>query len=367
MLSKRNFAMILTMMIVVLVLFLSSVVLKEYFNDYDVNHAAETEIIEKKEQLSDKEGNLDAVLTGQEVLYIGTEDNGYYRAMKEWAGYRKKSFQAFSSLDSVDETLQTNEKKPAYLLIDGQLLETHTEKAAKKLSQYVEQGGVVVFYRLPSYQTIEACSVLRDLLGILHLRAESVQLHDIRLYGGFLLGGETYYVFEDVKEPELADMAREVPWYDISSRTKSYMVGFLSQEEQDAMGLNNEDMPAIIWRSNMGTGSVFAVNGDYMQGEASLGMLDAMLYETEDYSLYSVVNAQNLCIMGFPDLTNENEKQMAEVYGMTTEQFCRDILWPSFVAAADKNGWKITSFISVKQIDSADTEPKVNGLVDYLK
>ena len=86
MLSKRNFAMILTMMIVVLVLFLSSVVLKEYFNDYDVNHAAETEIIEKKEQLSDKEGNLDAVLTGQEVLYIGTEDNGYYRAMKEWAG-----------------------------------------------------------------------------------------------------------------------------------------------------------------------------------------------------------------------------------------------------------------------------------------
>ena len=85
MLSKRNFAMILTMMIVVLVLFLSSVVLKEYFNDYDVNHAAETEIIEKKGQPSDKEGNPDAVLTGQEILYIGTEDNGYYRAMKEWA------------------------------------------------------------------------------------------------------------------------------------------------------------------------------------------------------------------------------------------------------------------------------------------
>ena len=367
MLSKRNFAMILTMMIVVLVLFLSSVVLKEYFNDYDVNHAAETEIIEKKEQLSDKEGNLDAVLTGQEVLYIGTEDNGYYRAMKEWAGYRKKSFQAFSSLDSADEILQTNEKQPVYLLIDGRLLEKHTEKAAKKLSQYVEQGGVVVFYRLPSYQTIEACNVLRDLLGIQHLRAESVQLHDIRLYGGFLLGGETHYVFEDVKEPELADMAREVPWYDISSRTKSYMVGFLSQEEQDAMGLNNEDMPAIIWRSNMGTGSVFAVNGDYMQGEASLGMLDAMLYETENYALYSVVNAQNLSIAGFPDLTVENEETMANTYGMTTQQFCRDILWPSFVASATKGNWKITAFLSVKQSDESANEPNRDDLIDYLK
>lgn len=367
MLSKRNFAMMMIMNLVVLVLFLFSAVLKEYFNDYDVNHAAETEIIEKKEQTSDKEEESDAVLTGQEVFYIGTEDNGYYRAMKEWAGYRKKSFQAFSSMDSADKILQKNEKQPAYLLIDGQLLEKHTEKAAKKLSRYVEQGGVIVFYRLPSYQTIEACDVLRDLLGIQHLRAESVQLHDIRLYSGFLLGGETHYVFEDMKEPELADMAREVPWYDISSRTKSYMVGFLPAAEKDAMGLNNEDMPAIIWRSNLGTGSVFAVNGDYMQGETALGMLDAMIYETENYALYSVVNAQNLSIAGFPDLTVENEETMANTYGMTTQQFCRDILWPSFVASAAKGNWKITAFLSVKQSDQSENEPNLDDLIAYLK
>ena len=40
MLSKRNFAMMMIMNLVVLVLFLFSAVLKEYFNDYDVNHAA---------------------------------------------------------------------------------------------------------------------------------------------------------------------------------------------------------------------------------------------------------------------------------------------------------------------------------------
>ena len=117
----------------------------------------------------------------------------------------------------------------------------------------------------------------------------------------------------------------------------------------------------------MGTGSVFAVSGDYMEGEASLGIMDAMVYETEEYSLYPVVNAQNLSIAGFPDLTVENEEKLAETYGMTNQQFCRDILWPSFVAAAQKNNWKITSFLSVKQMDQSEKEPSKNDLIDYLK
>ena len=363
MLSKRNFAMMMIMNLVVLVLFLFSAVLKEYFNDYDVNHAAETEMIDKMNTDWTEGYDPDAASTGQQILYIGAMDNGYYPAMKEWAGYRKKSFQAFPSLEAAEGNMQT---KP-YLLIDGELLENNTEDAAIKLSRYVEQGGVVIFYRLPSYQRIEGCLDLQNLLGIQHLRGESVKLHEIRIYSGFLLGGETCYSFEGVEEAELVDMEREVPWYDISARTKSYMVGFLSEKEKESMGLNNEDMPAIIWRSNMGTGSVFAVNGDYMEGETSLGILDAMLYEAEAYALYPVVNAQNLLIAGFPDLTVENENTMAETYGMTTQQFCRDVLWPSFVAAAQKNNWKITSFLSVKQVDQSEKEPNQDDLIDYLK
>ena len=40
MLSRRTLVMILTMFCVVLVLFLSTAVLKEYFNDYGINHSA---------------------------------------------------------------------------------------------------------------------------------------------------------------------------------------------------------------------------------------------------------------------------------------------------------------------------------------
>ena len=357
MLSKRNFIMMFTMIIVVLALFLSSVVLKEYYNDYDVNHMAETEALDKKDSFF-----VNGETDGQ-VLYFGEEENGYFEVIKEWSEYRKKEFTALNSLDTVSGIEDVSRK---YLLVDGELFETNTEEYAEAFTEYVSKGGVVIFYRMPSYNTIRNCDALRNLLGIQRLRGETVKLQEIRLYSGFLLGGETHYSFDEASDPDLADMEREIPWYDISARTKTYMVGFLSAEEKSSLGINNEDMPAIIWRSNMENGSVFAVNGDYIK-TAGIGILDAMLYEAQEYTLYSVVNAQNLFITGFPDLTNENEKLMAEVYGMTTEQFCRDILWPSFVAAADKGNWKITSFISVKQNDSTKTAPKTDGLIDYLK
>ena len=304
MLSKRNFIMMFTMIIVVLALFLSSVVLKEYYNDYDVNHMAETEALDKKDSFF-----VNGETDGQ-VLYFGEEENGYFEVIKEWSEYRKKEFTALNSLDTVSSIEDVSRK---YLLVDGGLFETNTEEYAEAFTEYVSKGGVVIFYRMPSYNTIRNCDALRNLLGIQRLRGETVKLQEIRLYSGFLLGGETHYSFDEASDPDLADMEREIPWYDISARTKTYMVGFLSAEEKSSLGINNEDMPAIIWRSNMENGSVFAVNGDYIK-TAGIGILDAMLYEAQEYTLYSVVNAQNLFIAGFPDLTNENERLIAEVY-----------------------------------------------------
>lgn len=352
--------MMMTMVFVILVLFLSSAVLREYFNDYDVNHWAETEPVEKNSREPQE-----SVPGEQQVLYLGTQDNGYYRAFSEWAGYRKVSLQLLSSPGEITKFAKSSQSD--IVLIDGEILETQAESDVNRLSRYVNRGGIVIFYRLPSYGTIRGSSALQELLGIQMLRGETVKLHEIRLYSGFLLGGETCYSFEGVKETEVIDFEREIPWYDISSRTKSYMVGFVSAEEKASMGLNNEDMPAIIWRSSLGNGSVFAVNGDYMKGEASLGILDAMVYETADYSLYPVVNAQNLLITGFPDLTVENREQFEAVYGMTNTQFCRDVLWPSLVAASQKGNWKMTSFLSVKQRDDSENEAKKEDLINYLK
>ena len=370
MLSKRNFAMMMTMILVILVLFLSSVVLKEYFNDYDVNHAVSDEppVEQIESGKDDGKGNqADITSAESDILFIGAKDNGYHDAMKEWAGYRKKSFSTARTLTEMRSRLKSYKKDKPYVLVDGELLVMNTEASSDMLTEYVKEGGVVIFYRLPSYQAIEQSKALQNLLGIQHLRAESVRLQDIRLYSGFLLGGETHYSFVDVQDPKVVDMERNVPWYDISSRTKSYMVGFISEEEKVSMNLENEDLPAIIWRSSLGKGSVFAVNGDYMKGETSLGLLDAMVYETENYVVYPVVNAQNFTVAGFPDLTVENEDRLAEVYGMTSQQFCRDILWPSLVAATQGENWKITSFVYVKQRDDSGNEPKEEDFIDYLK
>ena len=107
MLSKRNFTMMMTMIMVVLVLFLSSVVLKEYFNDYDVNHAAETDIIEKKENTGSMKNDSQGIArTEQPVFYIGKKKNGYYRAMKEWAQYRKKSLRVCKNVNAADKKMR---------------------------------------------------------------------------------------------------------------------------------------------------------------------------------------------------------------------------------------------------------------------
>ena len=133
------------------------------------------------------------------------------------------------------------------------------------------------------------------------------------------------------------------------------------------MGLNREDLPAVVWRNSLGDGCVFAVNGDFMRGESALGFLDAMVYESRSYALYAVVNAQNLCVTGFPDLTVENEDQMARMYVFNTRQLCRDVLWPSLVAASREGGWKLSAFVSLKQSAGSGKEPEMDDLISYLK
>lgn len=358
MLSKRNLVMMLTMFGVVLVLFLSSVVLKEYFNDYDVNHWAQ------EERLPREAGDGDAQ---QHVVYVGAQTTGFYQPTWQWARYRKMAFHETQDVPAGIQLAEAFANEDVFLLLDGSALEENTQQAAESLTDYVRQGGTAIFCSLPAYQTIQDCDTLRRLLGIQKLRGQSVELLEYWLYSGFLLGGEVCYAFDELQPPERLDMQRVIPWYDISAGTKSYMVGYITSREKDEMGLTREDMPAVIWRSSTGRGCVFAVNGDFMNGQTALGLLDAMVCESRAYALYAVVNAQNLSVTGFPDLTSENEELLARVYARNCQQLCRDILWPSLVAAAGGGDWKLSAFLSVKQSGDSPQEPDMDSLIEYLK
>lgn len=363
MLSKRNFGMMMTIILVILILFLSSAVLREYFNDYNNNHAANEKLVKRQKETKENKNSKN----NWHVIYVGKQDTGYYEEIQEWCTYRKAEFEETSGVIKALKKAESYEKEKTYLLLSGSVLKKDTEMVSDSLTSYVEKGGNVIFCSLPDYSTIEGSETLRNLLGIQHLRAKSVKLQEIWLYSGFLLGGETCYSFDKSQDPDKIDMEREIPWYDISSRTKTYMAGFISAKKQAEQELHNEDMPAILWRCNTGDGSVFAVNGDYMEGKAVLGLLDAMIYESQNYALYSVVNAQNLSVTGFPDLTKENEKKFAEVYGFDSKQFCRDIVWPSLVAATTSGDWKITAYLSTKQDSSSKEQPDMKSMIDYLK
>ena len=359
MLSRRNLVMMLTMFGVVLVLFLSTAVLREYFNDYDVNHAAQEERMPPAPGAS--------AVDGQQVVYAGAQDTGLYEPVAEWAEYRKMALHEAMDVQTGLDRAGQYDHQDVLLLLDGDALEQDTRQSAEALTAYVQDGGTVIFCSLPSYETIQSCEALRLLLGIQQLRSPSVEVLEYWLYQGFLLGGDVCYPYDKLQPPKNLDIENVLPWYDISAGTKTYMVGYLPAQEQQAMGLNREDLPAVVWRNSLGDGCVFAVNGDFMRGESALGFLDAMVYESRSYALYAVVNAQNLCVTGFPDLTVENEDQMARMYVFNTRQLCRDVLWPSLVAASREGGWKLSAFVSLKQSAGSGKEPEMDDLISYLK
>ena len=165
---------------------------------------------------------------------------------------------------------------------------------------------------------------------------------------------------------ERQDLALEVPWYQVGSGTKTYMMGLLSQSEMNGT-IRNEELPALIWRNGIAGGSVFAVVGDYMKDSTALGLLDGMVTEASEYYLYPVVNAQNLSMVNFPAFADENSETMAELYGQQVTGIGRDIMWPSLVSIVEKGKMKMTCFMQ-PQADYGDgAVPDNKDLVFYLK
>ena len=80
MLSKRNFGMMMTIILVILILFLSSAVLREYFNDYNENHSADSEWVKRSEATKETKNSKNSKNSEKSchIIYIGKQYTGYY-------------------------------------------------------------------------------------------------------------------------------------------------------------------------------------------------------------------------------------------------------------------------------------------------
>ena len=352
------------MMFVLLFLFQFSMVVRDSQNTYDINsdltaRSSDGENAWQKEQI---DLTSLAETDRKYVLFVGDASGEMARAADRWCTYAKWNLATCSSMDEVQEQSET---LPGMLILESEKYANGSN--LKKLEKMVQNNVIIVFGCLEDPETIDHNEELKQFLGIDNVMSQRTELTGVRLFKGFLLGGEvSYETPEEADEKERQDLALEVPWYQVGSGTKTYMMGLLSQSEMNGT-IRNEELPALIWRNGIAGGSVFAVVGDYMKDSTALGLLDGMVTEASEYYLYPVVNAQNLSMVNFPAFADENSETMAELYGQQVTGIGRDIMWPSLVSIVEKGKMKMTCFMQ-PQADYGDgAVPDNKDLVFYLK
>ena len=346
MISKKNYFAIAAVMFIVFFLFQFSQVLKETGNNYDSNTYAEIFIPEKHTFES-------KTLQGGEALKEEWGDNGYVgflgrketpigSIVSQWVSYTKRNILYMNNVYKLDLEAYG---KPEAVIIDSRYVDFDDETSV--LQGFVDAGISLVFCNIPTASYIKSNQKLMDLLGIQTVRDTNVHVEGIRLFPGFLLGGETIYQPTKASEELRQDLDLDMPWFITLGGTKTYMVGMMDEALKDDPQ-KNEFVPAVIWRNSLSTAQVFVVNADFMETTAGIGILSSMIYELSDYQIYPVVNAQNTFLVGFPLMAEENAAPLYAKYNRGVDAFQKDIIWPTLVSLMEKEKLTFTCLLSAK-------------------
>ena len=364
MVSKRKFFSIAIMMFVLFFLFQFSMVLRDSRNAYDVNsHLTEKKADgENQWPPSDSDSNSSTV-TGDDisVVFVGDKSGDMGTAVSRWCTYAKRKM---ISSKSVNAYKADDKNLPEMMILES---EKYAEGDNLTTLETLEKKGVIiVFGCLENVKNIQDNKDLMKFLGIQTVAAEETHLTGVKLFEGLLLGGEVIYdTPKEKEEKKRQDLELDVPWYQVGSGTKTYMVGLF--DKKTGKDVENEDLPTLIWRNGIENGSIFAVVGDYMKDSTALGLLDGMRAEASQYTIYPVVNAQNLSMVNFPVFADENNAEMMKLYSQSATGISRDIMWPSLVSIVEKSGMKMTCFIQPQADYTDDVEPETGNLEFYLK
>ena len=339
-------------------------VLRDRQNTYDVNSNLAPKQNDGKNVWKNEE--LDPASVGttdrRYVLFVGDSSSDMAEAVSRWCTYAKWDISKCSSMEKFKE----NDKNlPGMLILESE--KYALDDNLKKIEELEQKGVIIVFGCLEDPKNIEKNQELQDFLGIYKIVSKKTELTGAKLFEGLLLGGEVVYETpEDKDERDRQDLQLNVPWYQVGSGTKTYMVGLLDQSKQKET-VENEELPTLIWRNGIRNGSIFCVVGDYMKDSMALGLLDGMVAEASSYYIYPVVNAQNLSMINFPVFADENNEQMMELYSQSITGMARDIMWPSLISIVEKGGLKMTCFMQPQTNYEDGIEPTSRDLVFYLK
>lgn len=360
MISRRRYVSMTMMMLVLLFMFQFTQVIKDVGNDYHVNEYAQKNVVNGSTEW--KMEQIETPSNSNYVAFLGKLDSPIGKIVNQWCLYTKRSIKEYSSIDAMDEIYEV---QPEVVLIDSNYVDFRTDTS--EFIQWAKKGISMIFCNLPDVEVIAKNGKIREVLGIRSVEAYNVELQGIKLFGGFLLGGDTIYTVEEEEQQKRQDLDLEVPWYVAFGGTKTYMVGMVDEELIKEEENKNEYLPAIIWRNSHENAKVFVVNGDYMSDSTGLGILNAMMSELHSYELYPVINAQNITIANFPGFAEENTETIMGLYSRDQSDLFRDIMWPSINATMKRNQLHETVFFMAQADYTDGIEPKEDEYVFYLK
>ncbi len=198
----------------------------------------------------------------------------------------------------------------------------------KKLDGICEAGIDVIITRISSMKALNDSAALRNILGIKEIVADEYEIDGVHLYGGFYLSSDRLY-HDDDDYGENDDMRLKIPYFTLRAGYEVYATALL--DDQEELGILNEEMPPLLWRTATGDANVFVINSNVFSGEALNGTLTAFISRASQTFVYPVANAQMNCIFNYPWLLAENNDELARIYGHRAYTLSSSVLWPNMV------------------------------------
>lgn len=360
MLSKRVYFTVSSLMMLVLFMFQFSGIIRKKYNNFDENKYA----VSEKNDLN--KNNVFTVLTDEDkvvksisgyIVYIGDINTKTGNTVYEWCSYTKRNLLVYKT---VSQYHRYNEKYPDAILIDSDYV--NIDRDIDTFSLLTDYGINLVFCTLPSYSEISENQRFEQLCGI-SPHSESVNASGLKLYSGFLFGGEAWYTKENDPDGKFQNMKLTMPWYNTSNATKTYMSAVV--ESEDGSKIDNEDQPAVIWRKSHDHAYVFCINGDYIKDISGMGILTAIMSESKDLDIYPVVDSQSVIVNNFPMFSFENDDAVEKYYLRNTSSLLENVIWPDISNLAESTGARFT-FMAAPQINYSDNNLVSVREMDYF-
>ena len=295
------------------------------------------------------------------VLFFGDKNSAIGHAVEQWCTYTKRNLVVCPDLHSFAGKIGKNQE---YVLVESAHLDVLKDLDA--LRRFADAGVSIVFCDLPEAAQISKSIQLQKMLGIRNIVDEKVTVEGIKLFSGFLLGGEVSYYGDDAHS-NLQEADMEMPWYQLNAGAQTYMVGLLDEQIENDKTVTREDLPALMWSYSNGRSKIFVVNGDYLHGNAGVGILSAIDAKLSEYTLYPILDAQLLTVANYPGLANENAEEMNRIFSSGMIKAGRDVVFPQLVATAKQTGFIMSCMLQM-QYDYEDLiSPEAGAYRSYLQ